>query len=171
MMHRLPITVSFDALDSLIQITRGLGYQYRSSYASFLLEHGIDLHASCPNATCEVVQELALKAIHDQVRVERAAWTRSANPKEMPIGGDTDEELRSFWTRVLRQTYTCATLYDGAAADVVQRIEELWSDHHNEVRRFEDYVLFDQFSSTKAHSWYPEGLAHCSACVNGTKYR
>lgn len=158
MMRRVPITVSFDALDTLIQITRGLGYQYRSSYASFLLEHGIDLDATCPNATCEAVQELALKAIRDQVRAERAAWTRSANPKEMPIGGDTDEELRSFWARVLRQTYTCATLYDGAAADVMQRIEELWGDHHNEVRCFEDYVLFDQFSSTKAHSWCPEGL-------------
>ncbi|CBZ29635.1 conserved hypothetical protein [Leishmania mexicana MHOM/GT/2001/U1103] len=157
-MHRVPITVSFDALDTLIQITHGLGFQYRTSYTSFLLEHGVDLDASCPNATCATVQELALKAIRDQVRADRAAWTHSADPKEMPIGGGTDEELRSFWARVLRQTFTCATLYDGAAAEVLQRVKELWSDHHNDVRRFEDYVLFDQFGSTKAHSWYPEGL-------------
>ncbi|AIO01139.1 hypothetical protein LPMP_322530 [Leishmania panamensis] len=157
-MLRVPITVSFDALNTLIQITHGLGYQYRSSYSAFLQEHGVDLDASCPNATCEVVQELALKAIHDQVRVDRAAWTRSADPQEMPIGGDTDEELRSFWTRVLRQTYTSAALYEGAAADVVQRAEALWANHPNEVRRFEDYVLFAQFGTTKAHSWHPEGL-------------
>ncbi|GET91583.1 hypothetical protein, conserved [Leishmania tarentolae] len=157
-MYRVPITVSFDALGTLIQIRHGLGYQYRSSYASFLLDHGVDLDASCPTFTCEAVQALALKAIHAEVRADRAAWTRSSNPKEMPIGGDTDEELRSFWTRALRQTYTCPTLYEGAPADVVQRVQELWNTNESEVRRFEDYVLFDQFSSTKAYSWYPEGL-------------
>ncbi|KAK7198140.1 hypothetical protein NESM_000770500 [Novymonas esmeraldas] len=157
-MLRVPVTVSFDALDTLIRITHGIGFQYRSSYAAFLREHGVDLDASCPNATCDVVARLALEAIHSQVRADRANWTRSANPREMPIGGDTDEELRSFWTRVVRQVYRHPSLCAGAAADVVRRIEDVWATCHDDVRRLEDHVLFHQFASTSAYSWYPEGL-------------
>ncbi|KAG5470645.1 hypothetical protein LSCM1_01891 [Leishmania martiniquensis] len=157
-MHRVPITVSFDALDTLIQITHGLGCQYRSSYAAFLQDHGVDLDASCPSATCALIQELALKAIRDQVSVDRARWTRSADSKEMPIGGDTDEELSSFWSRVLRQTFNSPRLYEGAATDVVQRIQAMWTHQQSEVRRFEEYVLFDQFGSTTAYRWCPEGF-------------
>ncbi|KAG5494796.1 hypothetical protein JIQ42_02411 [Leishmania sp. Namibia] len=163
-MHRVPVTVSFDALGTLIQITHGLGYQYRSSYAAFLKNYGVDLDASCPNATCALMQELALKAIHDRVRADRATWTRSTDPREMPIGGDTDEDLRSFWSCVLRQTYSCPALYKGAASDVVQRVEALWANRHSEVRRFEEYVLFDQFGSTKAYSWHPRAL-HALRCL------
>ncbi|KAG5496301.1 hypothetical protein JKF63_02602 [Porcisia hertigi] len=156
-MQRVPFTVSFDAMNTLIQVTCGLGYQYLTSYASFLQRHGIDLRSSCPNATSGMMHDAALKAISDQVLVDRAAWTRSADPKEMPIGGNTDEELRSFWTRVLKQTYNCATLYDGASPNVVRRVKALWSNHQ-EVERFMDYMLFDQFASSKAHNWCPEGL-------------
>lgn len=155
MKRLIPFTVSFDALQTLVQVEQGIGHQYRSSYADFLHGHDIDLDASCPNATCDAVRDAALKAIHDQVRQDRAAWTRSADPKEMPIGGTTRAELRHFWARVLRQTFTHPALYEGAAAGVTERVMELWRSAGDHVRRFEDYVVFDQFASTKAHSWLP----------------
>lgn len=157
-MTRVPVTVSFDALDTLLQITGGIGYQYLTAYTAFLREHGIDLAAGCPNATSERMSEVNLQAIRDQTRRDRALWTRTDNPKEMPLGGYTTETIRDFWTRVIEQALRDPALYEGGVPDTVQKIEALWQANNEEVRRFEEYVIFDLFASTKAYSWLPASL-------------
>lgn len=157
-MRYIPFTVSFDALETLIQITNGVGYQYRTAFAAFLNQHGIDLESSCPAASAKAVQDVALDAIRAEMKAERAAWTATDNPKEMPTGGSTDEELEHFWRAVFSRTFQNPTLYEGAAPAVVERILSLWTNEAAATQQFIHHVVFDRFGSTEAHSWLPAGL-------------
>jgi hypothetical protein len=154
----LPFTVSFDALETLIQITNGVGFQYRAAFSSFLKEHGVDLDASCPNATCAAMHEVALAAIRAEMKAERASWVTTDNPKEMPSGGKSDEELERFWGNILIKTFQCPSLYEGASPAVMDRIASLWTMEAAATRQFVHDVIFHRFGSTEAHSWLPEGV-------------
>ncbi|KAL7699790.1 hypothetical protein NQL31_008094 [Lotmaria passim] len=154
----IPFTVSFDALGTLIQVTDGVGCQYRAAFATFLRQFGIDFEATFPNASCERVEEIALKAIRAEMAAERASWTATSNPKEMPSGGSTEAEVEQFWGKVFARVFQNPSLYQGAPPATVQRIMSLWTAEAESMRRFEHYVVFDLFASTKTQSWLPEGL-------------
>ncbi|KPA84830.1 hypothetical protein ABB37_01303 [Leptomonas pyrrhocoris] len=158
MMRSVLFTVSFDALETLIQITNGVGYQYRTAFSTFLKQRGIDLDAACPNASCDNVNDVALKAIRDEMKVDRATWTTTDNPKEQPIGGDSDETLVKFWGNVFARTFKNPLLYEGASPDVAEQITSLWTAEAEAMQKFMHYVIFDLFKSTKTQSWLPEGL-------------
>ncbi|KPI86207.1 hypothetical protein ABL78_4720 [Leptomonas seymouri] len=157
-MNTIPFTVSFDALATLIQITSGVGYQYRAAFSSFLQQHGIDLDAVCPNATCEELDVMSMKALREEIKADRATWTTTDNPKEQPIGGDSDETVLKFWGNVLTRTFQSPSLYEGAPPDVVAKVTSLLTVDTESLRQFKRYVVFDLFQSTKTQSWLPEGL-------------
>lgn len=156
-MRRVFFSISFDALDTLIHIPNGVGYQYHQAYREFLQTNGISLEDSFPNATTQRIQELSIRAIRDQVLCDRLSWSRSANPKEMPIGGDDDATLHRFWGRVIQRVFTDGSLYEHAASPAIAaKAYSLLEESSSTCQCFEHHLISEVFGTVQAHDWLPD---------------
>lgn len=151
--------VSFDALNTVIEVSGGVGFQYRRAFARFLASHGVNMDEALPAATEPVVNTVALDAIHAQVKEDRRLWAAQHpghNPKEMPFGGADDTTLLTFWRDVLTRVFTNPALYEGATPASKSEVHRL-QQQGKEWDTFVHHLIFDVFGSTEAHGWLPAG--------------
>lgn len=154
-----PIAISFDALGTLIEVKGGVGFQYHRLYKRFLLNNGVFMEVALSSATPELIDELAAAVIREEVAKDRAVWHVSYpnhSPKEMPIGGMTDDTLCDFWQRVLDRVYRHPRLLEGATEGVIGRLDELWSNEELWYRWKADLIIAE-FGSSRTYQWLYEG--------------
>lgn len=154
----VPIGISFDAQNTLVEIVGGMGHQYFKHFRRFLLGKGFSIEDVMPSCTATSLQTTSYTIMRYNVNRDRDAWAK-AHPEsndrtEMPIGGRTEASILAFWRSVLTDVFKSPSLYLSTPPRLKQSLLDVMEGEEWEA--FLKQVL-DAFASSKVYGWLPEG--------------
>lgn len=154
----VPIGVSFDAQNTLVEIIGGIGQQYFKHFRQFLQSKGFAIEEVMPSCTATSLHTTSYTIMRYAVNRDREVWAHShpesKDRKEMPIGGRTEASVRQFWRQTMVDVFKSPSLYLSTPPRLKQSLLDVM-----EGSEWEDFLheLVHNFSTKQCYDWLPEG--------------
>lgn len=155
---RVPIGVSFDAQNTLVEIIGGIGQQYYKHFRQFLEGKGFAVEEVMPSCTATSLHTTSYTIMRYSVNRDRELWAVThpevKDKKEMPIGGRTEASVTQFWRQTMADVFKSPSLYLSTPPRLKQSLLDVM-----EGPEWEDFLkeLMHSFASKQSYGWLPEG--------------
>lgn len=155
---RMPVGVSFDAQNTLVEIIGGIGQQYFKHFRHFLETKGFSIEEAMPSCTATSLHTTSYTIMRYSVNRDREIWAathpEAKDKKEMPIGGRTEATITQFWRQTISDVFKSPSLYLSTPPRLKQSLLDVM-----EGPEWEDFLkeLIQSFASKQTYGWLPEG--------------
>lgn len=155
---RIPIGISFDAQNTLVEVVGGIGLQYFKHFREYLLRKGYTVEEAMPSCTATSLHTTSFTILRYAVNRDREAWAaahpESSDRREMPIGGRSEEAILKFWRNSMMDVFKSPSLFLSTPPRLKQSLLDVMEGP--DWDRFTEDLLH-HFSTPKCYSWLPEG--------------